>query len=237
MLIATDVFKQRIRELRGNSSQKDIAAKLDISRASLGYYESGERKPDIEILGRIADLFGVSTDYLLGRTNVKTLNLEISQISNKYGLDENSLFKLEELKKVSENISSGYLDETPFLSRLCLNTVNSLFSSQFELLSELVNYLYLRFDKYYDDYTFNSEDLMGFVGDLGFLDSRLGVSFCPDDAENFITQSLILRLEKRIEKWREECQKSLPDRIIPKADEVGWQSDEIDEHLNKHDFQ
>ena len=40
----------------------------------LSRYESGERKPDYEILVKIADFFDVSTDYLLGRSNPPTLS-------------------------------------------------------------------------------------------------------------------------------------------------------------------
>ena len=52
-----------------NLSQTDIAKLLNISRQSYNFYENEKRDPDTEMLIRIADLFNVSLDYLLGRTN------------------------------------------------------------------------------------------------------------------------------------------------------------------------
>ena len=49
--------------------QKDIARDLEISLRGYQHYELGERKPDIPTLEALADYFGVSTDYLLGRTD------------------------------------------------------------------------------------------------------------------------------------------------------------------------
>lgn len=61
----------RIKGLRekNNISQKDFATKIGVSNVVLSRYESDERKPDYEILQKIADFFEVSTDYLLGRIN------------------------------------------------------------------------------------------------------------------------------------------------------------------------
>ena len=46
---------------------KDAAAKLDISPSTLGAWESERKAPSIESLEAMADLYQVSTDYLLGR--------------------------------------------------------------------------------------------------------------------------------------------------------------------------
>jgi transcriptional regulator with XRE-family HTH domain len=60
----------RIRFLRDerNLSQLEMARQLNISNAQLSRYESGDRKPDPEMIVQIADFLNVSTDYLLGRT-------------------------------------------------------------------------------------------------------------------------------------------------------------------------
>lgn len=62
-----------IAELRmdRNLKQEDLAAILNISRSALANWESGNRRIDIETLVVIADFFGVSRDYLLGRTKHK----------------------------------------------------------------------------------------------------------------------------------------------------------------------
>lgn len=63
----------RLKNLRdeNNFSQKDVANKLNISNATLSQYESGVRQPSYDILKKIADIYNVSIDYLLGRTDIK----------------------------------------------------------------------------------------------------------------------------------------------------------------------
>lgn len=56
-----------LREKRG-LSQASLAKDLNISQASLAMYETNKRKPNVEMLDSIANYFGVTTDYLLGRT-------------------------------------------------------------------------------------------------------------------------------------------------------------------------
>lgn len=62
-----------IAELRMDKDmkQEDLAAILNISRSTLANWESRNRRIDIETLVVIADYFGVSCDYLLGRTKHK----------------------------------------------------------------------------------------------------------------------------------------------------------------------
>ncbi|WP_258959121.1 helix-turn-helix domain-containing protein [Paenibacillus tyrfis] len=64
------VYK-RLRELRGKKkwTQKEVAEKLGITESGYGYYEQGRREPSNETLNKLAELFSVSTDYLLGRTD------------------------------------------------------------------------------------------------------------------------------------------------------------------------
>ncbi|HEY2493112.1 MAG TPA: helix-turn-helix transcriptional regulator [Paenibacillus sp.] len=57
-----------LREIRG-WTQEDLSCSIGITRASLSHYEKNRRKPDFEILSKLADKFGVSIDYLIGRTN------------------------------------------------------------------------------------------------------------------------------------------------------------------------
>jgi transcriptional regulator with XRE-family HTH domain len=62
-----------LREERG-LSQKQLADKLNISRPAVTKYERDEREPNYDILLKLADYFGVSTDFLLGKTNEKDKN-------------------------------------------------------------------------------------------------------------------------------------------------------------------
>ena len=60
---------QRLRELRERASlsQTDVAKYLKITRQAYNHYETGKRTPDPKAISELAMLFGVTTDYLLGR--------------------------------------------------------------------------------------------------------------------------------------------------------------------------
>lgn len=49
-------------------SQRKAAVELDVSQALLSHYENGVREPGLAFVVRAADYYGVSVDYLLGRT-------------------------------------------------------------------------------------------------------------------------------------------------------------------------
>ena len=64
---------ERLRKCRKESrlSQREVAIYANITEHAYQNYERMEREPKLEILIRIADVYGVSLDYLTGRTEVK----------------------------------------------------------------------------------------------------------------------------------------------------------------------
>lgn len=50
-------------------TQQELADKIGVSRGTIGMYEIGKRDPDTETLIKIANVFNVTTDQLLGRTD------------------------------------------------------------------------------------------------------------------------------------------------------------------------
>lgn len=68
-----DILARRLRTLREEHGylQKFVADKLGIKSNTLSGYENGTRSPDPSMLSNLADLYNVSIDYLLGRTNNK----------------------------------------------------------------------------------------------------------------------------------------------------------------------
>ena len=66
-------MKLRIRDLREDNDvkQKEIAAYLMCDQSLYSKYERGERPLPLEYADKLADFYGVSVDYLLGRTNIK----------------------------------------------------------------------------------------------------------------------------------------------------------------------
>ncbi len=62
---------RRIRDLREDNDlkQSDLAKHLKCTQVCYSYYENGQRDIPTDVLIRLADYYGVSTDYLLGRTD------------------------------------------------------------------------------------------------------------------------------------------------------------------------
>ena len=65
------MFSNRLKELRKklNMTQTEFAKEFNIANGTVGNWESGNRQPDYITINKIADFFGVSIDYLLGRTD------------------------------------------------------------------------------------------------------------------------------------------------------------------------
>ena len=71
------IFAERLRELRKGRglTQKELGSQTGLSKAVVSKYETGMGYPSFDILIRIAQFFGVSTDYLLGASRNKTLDV------------------------------------------------------------------------------------------------------------------------------------------------------------------
>ena len=65
----------RIKFLREekNIYQKDLAKFLHVSVPAINYYENEKRTIDTKTASKLADFFGVSIDYLLGKTNIRNV--------------------------------------------------------------------------------------------------------------------------------------------------------------------
>lgn len=66
-------MKLRLKECRtaAKKTQFEIAQLIGITRAAYSNIEAGRREPDFKTVNTLADYFGVSTDYLLGREDAK----------------------------------------------------------------------------------------------------------------------------------------------------------------------
>lgn len=65
-------FPERLRKLREDKGllQRELADKLNLSRVAITHYEQGTRQPEWNTLQKIADVFDVTVDYLLGRKDM-----------------------------------------------------------------------------------------------------------------------------------------------------------------------
>ena len=62
-------FGKILRELRQENalSQRALGDYLSMSNQTVSFWETGSREPDLDTLVKLAEFFGVSVDYLLGR--------------------------------------------------------------------------------------------------------------------------------------------------------------------------
>lgn len=95
---------QEIREQKG-ILQKDLADKLNKTRACISSWETSKTEPDLQSLIQMANLLEVTTDYLLGRSN------EVGIIETNANLtpDQNELLNLyNQMSLQSKNRLLGY---------------------------------------------------------------------------------------------------------------------------------
>lgn len=97
-----DKIKQLREEI--NMSRSELAQKIGITYYALSKYETNERQPDYDTLKNIANLFDVSTDYLLGRTDIRTPYNKTTTDKEKtpFNIDELSPESQKELEKFIE---------------------------------------------------------------------------------------------------------------------------------------
>lgn len=66
--MAKETIGVRLRYLRKqtNRTQEEVAKRVELSRAAYSHFENDRNEPDATTILRLADYFGVTTDYILG---------------------------------------------------------------------------------------------------------------------------------------------------------------------------
>ena len=72
------MLNEKIKEQRKakRESQVEMASALGLTKQCVSNWENDNIQPSIEMLVKIADYFGVTTDYLLGRSETDVINVE-----------------------------------------------------------------------------------------------------------------------------------------------------------------
>ena len=139
------VFSKRLfalREERGYKRQK-VADDLGITRATLEYYEKGQRLPDIETLAKIADYYNVPADYLLGRLGAKSLDIEMQAICEYTGLSERAIKRLKSdfsLNDKSDSIKDHKIEWAETANRIIEEGFLFRFASKMAELANISEY-------------------------------------------------------------------------------------------------
>mgnify|MGYP000589201193 CR=1 FL=1 len=94
-------------------TQKQAAEDLGVSQALLSHYEKGIRECGLEFVVRVADYYGVSCDYLLGRSADRSgLTLSVEDIPSPEGAKVKEITALDEeiFNTLVDSIEVGTLD-------------------------------------------------------------------------------------------------------------------------------
>jgi DNA-binding XRE family transcriptional regulator len=71
--LKTTIFASRLKALRleNKRNQKETASLLEMPCSTYSYYENAKREPSLSAIRKIADFYSVTSDYLIGRADVK----------------------------------------------------------------------------------------------------------------------------------------------------------------------
>lgn len=100
----------RIKQLRTEKGllQSDVAKYIDKSERIVGFYENGKRDPNTDTLIKLSELFNVSVDYILGKSDIRNfdeINIDKIDIEFANGIKRLSL----ENQKIAKNIIESLL--------------------------------------------------------------------------------------------------------------------------------
>lgn len=134
------IFTKQFRELQGERTNTEFADFLGISRQTVGFYCNGDRIPDAQILRDIAKKCNVSSDWLLGLTDIRNPDTNIAFALQYLGLSDSSAKTLLAIKK---DIDS---EDVPQNAKLLPSTLDKFLSNSNIII------LLLRLQSYIDVY-------------------------------------------------------------------------------------
>lgn len=98
-------FQERLSLLikESGKSQRELAESVGVTKQSISLYVSGKRTPDVNTLDRMCTYFHVTADYLLGRSDSRSSNIEDGAINAITGLSNEAIKVLKNLKDSDAN--------------------------------------------------------------------------------------------------------------------------------------
>ena len=107
---------QRIRELRNakNLTQEELGKILNVSARSIGFYESGDRDPDTKSLNKLADYFGVTIDYIIGRSDNRDDGSQSQDHNNTDTNQKNTQYIVDNLERLAKLLDEQKITEEEY---------------------------------------------------------------------------------------------------------------------------
>jgi len=119
----------------------DLVRGTKISKSSISGYIIGKQKPSIIQIKKIANFFGVSSDYLLGLSNVKSTNEDVKTVHKLTGLSDEAIIELKKQYKMA--IETDYEHIYPMFKR-GISAINYLIANEekYNLFKSLANFIW-----------------------------------------------------------------------------------------------
>ena len=109
-------FRDALIELQGDLTIEKFAERLGMSRATVGFYLNGERIPDALGLKSIADVCGVSADWLLDQKKPKTQDSTLAGVCAYTGLTESNITGIKNASMFIDEINDFLaMEELPLI--------------------------------------------------------------------------------------------------------------------------
>ena len=152
------IFQKRFNELRGNKSQDEFAKFIGVSRATIGFYENGERVPDAITLIKIADACDVDVEFLLGRSDIRRGSADDRVLQKRFGFNDNTIKIFDELAtgksgpEISISKKNFHPDNVSNLKfpepKDYVGFINLLFQYEFD---EIIRFLFEAYTNFVED--------------------------------------------------------------------------------------
>lgn len=122
-------FAERFKELRMEKhlTQQELANMFFLNKSSISRYEQGKQMPEIDLLQKFADFFGVSIDYLMGKTDIRNPYDKTNERPKLTRRDQREIEKiLEETRKQLENAEGLMFDGKPATPEAIQSIIDSM---------------------------------------------------------------------------------------------------------------
>lgn len=205
------VFSERLCQLieEKGITQNQLAETIGKTRQTINGYTLGNTAPDSDTLIELSNYFNVSADYLLGLSNVKTLDVQIKSISGFTGLSDMAVLQLHAYKYDVEKVDNLPKDYSNlkhlYISHFAKKEKNEK-ENFIVLLSKLiVNPDFIKVMTYCNRYIFGKRETKQKHNEL---EQKLGLNFQLETSEDYNDVNLYYAqkyLNKIIEQIADEC--------------------------------
>lgn len=194
---------------KNNVKQKELAITLGVPDNTISYFCNGKRMPNTEQIKKIAEFFKVSADYLLGISDVSTMDKDMQYICDYTGLSEKSVEVLHGTKffksLLDDSTMKEFPEETIEAGRENVNLTLSIFN-------KFISQHYLSdISTYSSVYIANKKESLALY--LKLINGLMDKGFADNDIVNEInkcensTDLTLFRLQQLITDFAKECVK------------------------------